>query len=537
MTLELHNLQNVTDWDRRSMKRRDFLKLTGAAAGFVTTGPLTLRAARSPAIVTLDRARPSVPFGVQAGDVLSDRAIVWSRTDRPSRMLVEFSMNEVFRDSWRTRGPVALQSNDFTVRIDQAGLPSGQQIFYRVTFQDLNAPRTLSEPVAGRFRTAPSTPRDLLFAWSGDTAGQGWGINLEWGGMKIFETMRRLNLDFFIHSGDSIYADGPIKADVRLDDGRIWKNVVTQEKSKVAETLHEFRGNYRYNLLDQNLQRFNAEVPQLVQWDDHEVRNNWYPGQQIEDERYTIRSCDILAGRGRRAFLEYVPIRIAAVAPGRIYRAFNYGPSLEVIMLDQRSYRGPNTENRQRSASSDTAFLGPRQMNWVKRRLSSSKATWKVIASDMPIGLIVRDGRTAFENAANGDGPALGRELEIADLLSFIKRQRIKNVIWLTADVHYAAAHHYDPSRAKYTDFREFWEFVAGPLNAGTFGPGDLDNTFGPEVRFNSVKRGMKANRPPSESLQFFGTVRIEAKSSVMTVQLHNLEGAILYSVDVNPER
>jgi alkaline phosphatase D len=354
--------------------------------------------------------------------------------------------------------------------------------------------------------------------------------------MRIFETMRKLNLDFFIHSGDTIYADGPLKAEVKLDGGSIWKNVITPEKSKVAETLQEFRGNYRYNLQDRNLQRFNAEVTQLVQWDDHEVRNNWYPGQQLDDDRYTIKSCDILAARGRRAFLEYVPIRTGGSPSARIYRAFNYGPSLEVIMLDERSYRGPNTANRQSRVSAETAFLGTGQLSWVKRRLLLSRATWKIIASDMPMGLIVKDGKTAFENAANGNGPALGRELEIADLLRFIKRQRIKNVVWLTADVHYAAAHQYDPSKARFTDFLGFWEFVAGPLNAGTFGPGELDDTFGPEVRFNSVKPGMKPNRPPSEGLQFFGTVRIDARSSAMTVQLHNLEGQVVYKLDLEPQ-
>ena len=35
---------------------------------------------------------------------------------------------------------------------------------------------------------------------------------------------------------------------------------------------------------------------------------------------------------------------------------------------------------------------------------------------------------------------------------------------WITADVHYCAAHEYHPTRAKFTDFDPFWEFVAGPL-------------------------------------------------------------------------
>ena len=87
--------------------------------------------------------------------------------------------------------------------------------------------------------------RDINIVWGGDTAGQGWGINPEWGGMRIYETMRAAEArPLHPFSGDHIYADGPIEAEAKLADGTIWKNVVTEEKSKVAETLAEFRGNY-----------------------------------------------------------------------------------------------------------------------------------------------------------------------------------------------------------------------------------------------------------------------------------------------------
>ena len=56
--------------------------------------------------------------------------------------------------------------------------------------------------------------------------------------------------------------------------------------------------------------------------------------------------------------------------------------------------------------------------------------------------------------------------------------------MWLTADVHYTAAHYYDPNKAQFQDFEPFWEFVSGPLHAGTFGPDALDNTFGPQLRY-----------------------------------------------------
>ncbi len=55
---------------------------------------------------------------------------------------------------------------------------------------------------------------------------------------------------------------------------------------------------------------------------------------------------------------------------------------------------------------------------------------------------------------------------------------------WLTGDVHYAAAHYYDPAQARFQDFDGFWEFVAGPLHASSYGAKELDDTFGPRVVF-----------------------------------------------------
>jgi alkaline phosphatase D len=113
--------------------------------------------------------------------------------------------------------------------------------------------------------------------------------------MRLYEQMRRLQPDFFLHSGDYIYADNPIQAEVKLDDGTLWQNMTLPEKAKVAETLAEFRGNYVYNLLDEHVRRCNAEIPQLVQWNDHETTNNWFPGGIIDKlslrfSEYTVKS-------------------------------------------------------------------------------------------------------------------------------------------------------------------------------------------------------------------------------------------------------
>ncbi len=152
-------------------------------------------------------------------------------------------------------------------------------MFYRVAFVDLSDSTRISMPQTGTFRTAPKESKEIRFIWSGDTVGQGFGIDTQRGGLRSFESIRQLKPDFFVNSGDVCYADNPLQSEVRLDDGSIWKNIVTEGKSKVAESLEEFRSNYRYNLLDANLRKLNAEVPMFVQWDDHETLNNWYPAK------------------------------------------------------------------------------------------------------------------------------------------------------------------------------------------------------------------------------------------------------------------
>ena len=523
------------------LPRRDFLVQSGAlvAAGALATRIPFTRAQAGPARLPSDGARPIAAQGLQLGDVRSDRAIIWSRADRPARLLVEWDVSPRFGSPRRVEGPEALPTTDFTARVDLSGLPQDGEIFVRASFASLEDARAVSEPVLGCFRAAPARAGAVRFVWGGDTAGQGFGINPEFGGMRIYETMRRQQPHFFLHSGDSIYADGPIPAELTVEEGKIWRNIVTTEKSKVAETLDEFRGAYKYNLLDANVRRFNAEVPQIWQWDDHEVTNNWSASKDLSSNAsYVEKSLATLVARGKQAFLEYAPLRVQDDARERIYRHIPYGPLLDLFVVDMRSFRGPNGANRQETAGPETAFFGMPQLAWLRQGLAESRALWKVIAADMPIGLVVGDGKNAdgsdrFEGMANGNGPALGRELEVAELMRFIKQQQIENVVWLTADVHYCAAHHYDPRRARFSDFAPFWEFVAGPLHAGSFGPAALDDTFGPEVVFQKAPPAQGYS--PYGGYQFFGQVDLDPQARTMHVSLIDLEGKTVFSQTLEP--
>lgn len=523
------------------ISRRHFLRqvFTTTTAGLVVGDGRVL--GQAPAIVTAERERLTLPYGVASGDVSNDRAVIWSRSDRPARLMVEWDTTDVFANPRRLIGSAALPETGFTARLDLVGLPPGQRIAYRVRFQDLADVRRVSDPIVGAFRTPPTDRRPVTLAWTADCVGQGWGIDEARGGLRIYETMRRAEPDVFLHLGDTIYADQPLEPQVTLDDGTIWRNLVTPAKAKVAETLDEFRGNYLYNLTDANARRFNAEVPQIVTWDDHEVLNNWYGTLRLDaDARYTEKSVALLAARAGRAFFEHQPIRLDGPDPERLYRVCHWGPLVDVFVLDLRSYRGPNTPNVQPVEGDDTRVLGPRQRAWLKEALKRSTATWKIMMCSMPLGLVVRDfpDTKSFEAMANADpGVPLGRELEFAELLTFLHREGIRNVVWVTADVHYCAAHHYDPARARVATFRPFWEFVAGPMHAGTFGPNQLDPTLGPEVRFLGIPAGMKPNRSPADGFQFFGTLRADGARDTLTVKLHNLAGEAIWSHDLEAER
>lgn len=513
--------------------------LTLSRRRFLATGTAMTAALAAPSI-SRARARPVFTHGIQSGDVSLNDGMIWTRVDRPARVMVEVATTESFTDSEMLNPTDALPESDFAVKRLLRHLNPGQDVFYRMTAADLSDINAVSEPIVGRFRTAPSDGRSIRFAWSGDTAGQGWGIDEV--GMLTYATIAGHDPDFFIHSGDTIYADGPMTDEVERDGRVIWRNTtLIDEKRQVAETIDQFRGQWKYNMMDKHVRAMNAHVPTFFQWDDHEVVNNWSPTRDLMgDDRYSEKSVHVLAARAARAFHEMTPIRFTPAEPGRVYRKIAYGPLLDVFFLDLRSYRAGNNDGMQRTQGPDTTLLGAAQNAWLRRELAASTATWKVIASDMPIGLIVWNdfaNQTGVEAISNGDsGPARGRELEVAELLRFIRDENIHNTVWLTADVHYTAAHYYNPENARFQDFAPFWEFVSGPLHSGTFGPNQLDGTFGPEVRFVAAPAPEQGvNLPPSAGLQFFGLVDIAASTRQMTVRLMDRADTELYSVTLDP--
>ncbi|MEL6548438.1 MAG: alkaline phosphatase D family protein, partial [Myxococcota bacterium] len=323
--------------------RRWFLGSSGAAC-LSGCSPLRKRPARS---------GPNATHGVQIGDIDRDRAVLWSRSERPATLCVDWS-TRVHGPKTRLEG-VPTPNSDGVVKLELEGLPPGQTVFYRAWFDD----GVKGEPVTGTF-TVPDPAQPVRLVWGGDVCGQGYGIGPD--GYRIFEAMAKQTPHAFIHSGDAIYADQPLVSEKDTGHSGVWKNLELDGKEKVAETLDEFRAQFAYNLRDRHLRHFLSRTPIIAQWDDHETHNNWWPGQTLTDERYQERSVDVLSAHARRAFHEYMPTR------ERFMRVLRLG-AVDVFVLDLRSHRGSNDANQSLDGS---VLFGARQLAWLERALAES---------------------------------------------------------------------------------------------------------------------------------------------------------------------
>lgn len=487
--------------------------------------------------------RQDLTSGVRSGEVGTTSAVIWSRGVEPSRMMLRLRSGVRRR---LVRGPWTDERTDHTARIHLTDLAPGRpydaEVWFETPAGERSAPQTLS------FATAPVHAAAQSVVWSGDTCGQGWGIDRARGGLTSYRAMRDLRPDLFVHVGDTIYADEPMAESVLLPDGTTWRNELTEEVMTVAQTLAQFRGRHRYPLRDDNVRDFHAAVPTVSMWDDHETANNWWPGETISDERYTERRADVLAVRGRRAWQEYQPIPVRRLVPSggdgfvptRMYRRIPRGRHLDLFCLDMRSWRGPNPDNDPALVRDrvEAGLLGPAQEEWLVRALRRSTATWKVIVADMPLSAPTNR-VTDLDGYANKDGgPPLGREHELARILSALKRHEVRDVVWLSGDVHYTAAYRYSPERAAFTDFDPFWEFISGPLAASPFWLKDaeLDGTFGPEVVFSQGEAEVgRLDVAPTPANQYFGQLDVAA-SGTLTVRLYDATGTALWERLLEPQ-
>jgi alkaline phosphatase D len=349
------------------MTRREFLAVAGRAGAAV---PFLLgQSGCTPFVIKTDE-ETGLSLGYVVGDVTHDSAIVWLRAQPDSLVSLHYGKDPAL-SQFAASDPVAVEADsDNTTRVKIERLEPAATYYYRAAVRGKKP-----GPIA-RFFTAPG-PNDhgiVKFCFSGDS-------RESYQPFTIMDAIRANQPNFFIHLGDTIYAD----------------------RNGAATRLPEFWAKYRDNRADAASQRLFSESSVYVVWDDHEVADN-YEGFHP------------LAATGRRAFFDYWPVRRNSQEADRLYRSFRWGKVMELFLVDSRQYRD----------HAHGTMLGSRQKEWLFDSLASSPVLFKCIATPVPF---YGGGRDRWD----------GYPRERAEVLQWIKQKKIKNLVFISADVHYAA--------------------------------------------------------------------------------------------------
>ena len=303
----------------------------------------------------------------------------------------------------------------------------------------------------------PEDARELRFVVVGDIGGQGNCRNEH--GYRILDTALGGMPDLVLLNGDSIYADGTCPdSDMPAVHELDWTD---------RKALREaYDAHWRYNLEDEHLAMLLQEVPALVQWDDHEVINDFgaawdhYPAFP---DKPGYRN---LVREGQAAFERWTPVEFP------FYRSVRWGPHAEIFVLDGRSYRSLNSA----PDGPDKTLLGAEQRDWLVEALTSSDATWKIVSSNVPISV-----PTGSKSDVYGHDGWSGFEHELAGILRELDTADVQNVVFVTTDVHWPSSMRYELDLDEDGDTLVLHEFISGPLRAWTGQPTELDPTFQPQ--------------------------------------------------------
>jgi alkaline phosphatase D len=262
--------------------------------------------------------------------------------------------------------------------------------------------------------------------------------------------------DFFVHLGDTIYAD----------------------RGGTASRLEEFWAKYRANRDDAPSRRLCSQTSFYVMWDDHEVRDNYGPENP-------------LAAVGQRAFLDYWPVRHDSGDATRIYRSFRWGKALEIFLLDNRQYR-----DHKRGS-----MLGAQQKDWLLDAIASSSATFKVIATSVPM-------------YGGGDDRWDGFPTERKEIFHWIRDRKITGVTFIAADLHFASV-------AQVSRHPPTKEIVVGPMAAP----------------LNSLGIGYSTGMDFFSNKAFnYGMITVDPKSTPprMLVEIRDDANGLLYKTEID---
>ncbi|WP_368571161.1 alkaline phosphatase [Acinetobacter haemolyticus] len=341
----------------------------------------------------------SFEHGVASGDPLQDRVILWTRltpNDASARLQVtwQIALDQQFKQIIKTDKVITTASDDFTVKVDATGLKADQSYFYRFIFGDKISP-------VGQTKTLPTSTSKVSFAVCSCSY-------YPVGYFHVYREMAKQNVDVVIHLGDYIYEYG---TDGYAKDEAVRK--LEADNNTEILKIDDYRKRYALYRKDKDLQALHHRHPFIVIWDDHELANDaWREGAENHTEetpnaknegKFLERQLAAL-----QAYFEWMPIRPVDNQHIKIYRQFNFGGLVNLMMLDTRiiardeqlnylKFINPMTGQLDTVAfqaalfNSTRSILGQTQREWLlgdKEKniigvIQSSNATWDVLGQQV----------------------------------------------------------------------------------------------------------------------------------------------------------
>lgn len=332
-------------------------------------------------------AQANFLHGVASGDPLQDKVILWTRltpVDISARLKVtwEIATDNQFKQNLKTGMVETTKTDDFTVKVDAAGLQANTIYYYRFRFGN-----KISS--IGQTKTLPISTNKVSFAVCSCS-------NYPAGYFYVYREMAKQNVDVIIHLGDYIYeygADGYAAEDA----AKLGRTLPTDNNKEIIK-LEDYRKRYALYRQDKDLQAAHQRHPFIVIWDDHELANDtWRDGaenHQSDEGAFSDRKLAAL-----QAYFEWMPIRpVSNTDHLNIYRQFNFGSLVELTMLDTRiiardkqleyadymTAAGLNAQKFQVDLTDPKrTLMGYTQRDWLVDKLKQSTATWNVIGQQV----------------------------------------------------------------------------------------------------------------------------------------------------------
>ena len=448
-----------------TLDRRQFLQLAAAMGATLAWGCAAVR----PSTTGWRERRDRFPQGVASGDPDANSVLLWTR--RPyddgrerATLLVEVAEDPGFTRVIATTAAPVLAAADWTCRVLVADLRPAGEYWYRFVDEEGHGSRI------GRTLTAPAAddPRPARFAFVSCQSLPEGAMNAY--RKMIFEDERAVadeRLGFVLHLGDFIYE--VVQSPEQVVNGKRYDRVITfpvkfpqgrpvaGNRFMAPVSLADYRALYHAYLRDPDLQDARARFPFVPIWDNHEF--SWQGWQSIAGFGEGPVPAQSLKVAANQAWFEYQPARvtqpgrsldyfdapsvvdtpvtefgddglgrepnnIAAIESLIAYRALRWGRHIDLLITDQRSFRGPDPSNRDelgplfegvsfpffpealarhidggrdvdggppatlafgdrtipnfRATEPAQTMLGAKQKAWFLQRLRGATATWKI---------------------------------------------------------------------------------------------------------------------------------------------------------------